>query len=92
MAFTISSKNNEKTFANKSIVNISSSSTADFQVDTGFKFILAVQYDSNTNKCIVINQFNNPKFLFKGKPLPSQIEVNKVCKIMIDGSDDFIMI
>ena len=92
MAFTIITKQGERTFADKQLVNISSKAGADIVEDFGFPFLLTVQYDINTNKCVVLNQFNNPKFLFKGKSLPATLEVDKVCKIMVDGSDEFITV
>ena len=92
MAFTIITKQGEKTFADKELVNISSKSGADVQVDFGFPFLLTVQYDIQTNKCVLLNQFNNTKFLFKGKPIPAKLDIDKVCKIMVDGSDDFITV
>ena len=92
MAFTISSKNNEKTFADKELVNISSKVGFDYQIQAGFDFMLTVQFDPKTNKCVLLNQFNNKRFLFKGKPLPARLDIDKICKIMIDGSDEFITI
>lgn len=92
MAFTIVTKYGEKTFADKELVNISSNANADFQVDFGFQFMLTVQCDLKTNRCVLLNQFHNQKFLFKGKPIPAQLEIDKVCKIMVDGSDEFITI
>ena len=92
MAFTIVTKYGEKTFADKELVNISSNANSDFQVDFGFQFMLTVQCDPRTNRCILLNQFNNRKFLFKGKYLPPQLEIDKVCKIMVDGSDEYITI
>jgi hypothetical protein len=92
MAFSISSKNNEKTFADKELVNISSKAGFDYQINVGFDFMLTVQFDPKANKCVLLNQFNNKKFLFKGKPLPARLDVEKICKIMIDGSDEFITI
>lgn len=92
MAFTIVTKNGEKTFADKELVNISSKDGADYQVDFGFPFLLTVQFDIQTNKCVLLNQFNNQKFLFKGKPIPAKLDIDKVCKIMVDGSDEFITI
>ena len=92
MAFTIITKNTEKTFADKELVNISSKPGADLQMDIGFDFLLTVQFDIQTNKCVLLNQFNNQKFLFKGRPIPARLDVDKVCKIMVDGSDEFITI
>lgn len=92
MSFTISSKNNEKTFNDKDLINIGSKPNFDYQMNVGFDFMLTLQYDRSSNKCVLLNQFGNKKFLFKGKPLPSRLDIEKVCKIMIDGSDEFITI
>ena len=92
MAFTIVTKHGEKTFADKELVNISSSEKADFSIDLGFQFMLTIQCDPRTGKCILLNQFNNKRFLFRGKSLPAQLEIDKVCKIMVEGSDEFITI
>ncbi len=92
MAFTIISKNNQKTFADKELVNISSKDGYDYKIEVGFDFMLTVQYDAKTGKCTLLNQFNNKRFLFKGKPIPARLEIDKVCKIMIDDSDEFITI
>lgn len=92
MAFTIVTKQGERTFADKELVNISSKAGADYQVDFGFPFLLTVQFDIQSNKCVLLNQFNNSKFMFKGKPIPAKLNIDKVCKIMVDGTDDFITI
>lgn len=92
MSFTISSKNNEKTFSDKELVNISSKDGFDFKLDVNFNFMLTVQYDRKTNRCTLLNQFGSKKFLFKGKPIPPSLEIDKVCKIMVDGSDEFLTI
>ena len=92
MAFTIATKHGEKTFADKELVNIGSREGADLILNLGFDFLITVQYDPKTNRCAILNQFNNQKFLFKGKPLPQRMEIDRICKIMIDGSDEFISI
>ena len=92
MAFTIITKNKEKTFTDNELVNICTKDGFDFKLDLDFDCMLTVQYDVKTNKCTILNQFNNEKLLFKGKPLPTKLEVEKLCKIMIDGTDDFITI
>ncbi len=92
MAFTITTKNGEKTFANKELVNISSREGSDLTLSLGFDFLLTIQYDSKTNKCAILNQFNNSRFLFKGKPLPPKLDIDRVCKIMVEGSDEFISV
>ena len=92
MAFTVTTKNGERTFADKELVNIGSKEGADLVLNLGFDFLITIQYDPKTNRCAVLNQFNNPKFLFKGKPVPARMEIDRICKIMVDGSDEFISI
>ena len=92
MSLSIITKNGEKTFLNKEIINISSRSGFDVELNTGFDFILALQYDSQSGKCYLLNQFNSDKFLFRGQVLPQKLEIEKVCKIMVKDSDEFITI
>ena len=92
MTFTIITKQGEKTFANKELVNISSQAGYDYQVDFGFNFMLAVEHDRNTNRYCILNQFNSPHFLFKGQPFPQRLEIDKMCKIMVKNSDEYITI
>lgn len=92
MGFTVISKNQEKTFNNKNVIYISSKPNCDFKIDTGFEFALGLAYDEKTNKCKLVNKYKHPKFLFKGEPLPEVMIIDKVCKIMISGSDEFITI
>jgi len=92
MGFTVSTKDKEQTFTDKKVIYISSKPNYDFQVETDFDFILGVQYDPNTNKCRLVNKYKYPQFKFKGEILPEKMIIEKVCKVMIDGSDDFITI
>lgn len=92
MGFSIISKEGEKTFQDKEVVNISSRDGYDYKLNVNFDFMLTVQYDKSTGKCYLLNQFNNTNFLFKGKTLPQSMEITKVCKIISADSDDFITI
>ena len=66
MAFTIITKNKEKTFTDCELVNICTKEGFDFKLDLDFDCMLTIQYDTKTNKCTILNQFNNEKLLFKG--------------------------
>lgn len=90
MTFTIITKDGEQTFANKDLVTISSKAGCDFCVNLGFDFLLTVEYNKDTGKYSILNQFNCPNLLFKGQPLPQRLEVDKMCKIMVKDSDNFI--
>lgn len=91
MAVTISSKNQEKTFE-KEIINIGSNPGCDFVIDIGQNFMLTVQYNAASNKCCVLNNFQCQQILFKGQPIGQNLEFEKVCKLMIADSDEFISI
>lgn len=92
MSFSIITKNSQQTFNGKKLVEISSSAGYDCVVNTGFDFVLTVQYDEKTNKCFIINQTNCKDLLFKGQPLPQKLIVDKLCKIMVKDSDEFITV
>lgn len=92
MTFTIITKNGEQTFANKELVTISSKTGGDFVMNFGFDFMLTIEFNKDTGKYSVLNQFNCPNFSFKGHPLPQRLEIDKMCKLMIKDSDEFISI
>ena len=92
MPFSIITKTNERTFENKNTIHIGTRSGVDMEINFGFEFLLTIQYNPETNKCILLNHTNSPKFLFKGQPLPQRLEIEKVCKIMVEGTDEFITI
>ncbi|MCR5265584.1 MAG: hypothetical protein K6E29_03210 [Cyanobacteria bacterium RUI128] len=92
MIITLTSKNNEKTFSDKEIINIGSNPSCDFVVDMGTDLVLTLQCDSQNNKCVLLNTFNNQDILFKGKPLAQRIEIEKVCKLMSGVNEEFISI
>lgn len=92
MIITLSSKNNEKTFTNKDIINVGSNPNCDFVVDMGSDFLLTLQCDNANKKITVLNSFNNQNILFKGKPLAQTLEIEKVCKLMSAKNDEFISV
>ncbi len=92
MAFTIHTPFGEKTFTGNDFVNIGNSANCNLKVDFGFDFLLTVQYNPDTHGFTIINPFNNPNLLFKGEPLAPRIEADKVIKITVKDSDNFITI
>lgn len=92
MAFTVITKNSEKTFTDKELINISSKDGYDFVINFDFDFILTIKYDRLTNKCTLLNQFNCQNILFKGMPVPQSLEIEKTARLLIKDSDDFILI
>ncbi len=92
MTFTIITKQGEKTFTDKELVTISSKAGVDYSINFGFDYMLTVQFDSKTNKCTILNQFNCKNILFKGQPLPPMLDVEKSCRLIIKDSDEYIQI
>ena len=90
MTVIISSLNKETVFKEKDFIIIGSNSDCDYQINAGFEFILTVQYDENSKKCTVINNFENPKILFRGEPFKGKISVEKFCKLKLAESGEFI--
>ena len=92
MIITLTSKNNEKTFTDRDIINIGSNPNCDFVVDMGTDLVLTLQCDNQNNRCTILNTFNNQNVTFKGKPLGQTLDVEKVCKLMSGVNDEFISI
>jgi len=91
MFITISSKNNEKSFHDKELINIGSNQDCDYTLNIGTDFLLTLQCTTG-GKCTLLNTFNNSKILFKGQPIGQKIDFEKVCKLMIADGDEFISI
>ena len=60
MAVIISSKNNEKTFTEKEIINIGSNPSCDFVMNIGVDFMLTLQLNQQ-NKFVILNNFQKVK-------------------------------
>ena len=92
MTIIVSTKNQEKTFTEKEIINIGTAPNADFAIHSDFDFLLTVQHNVAENKCVIVNTFSTDKILFRGNPIGNSIEIDNICKLMIADSDDFISI
>ena len=92
MSYSITTKKGEIDFQEKELITIGSKDGFDVKLDVDFDCMLTLQYDKTNNKCTILNQFDNKNFLFKGAQLPKTVEVDKVLKIMISNSDEFITI
>ena len=92
MTITISSKDNEKQFNGKEIVNIGSNTDCDYTLNVGYDFVLSLQFDTKSGTAVLLNTFNNSNILFKGQQLPAKLEIEKMCKLMFNNSDEFVTI
>ena len=92
MSFSIITRTFEQTFKDKKLVNISSQNGYDCVFNFGFDFLLTVKYDEISGKCVLINKSDSQNLLFKGQPLGSELVIEKMCKIMVKNSDDYIII
>ena len=91
MSFTIITKNSKQTVENKNKIVISSQTGGDCLINSNFDIILTVEF-IESGKFAVYNNSPNDRLLFKGQPLPQKLEIEKMCKIMVKDSDDFITI
>lgn len=91
MTVVISSSLQEKSFEDRNLITIGSNPKCDFKLDVGYDILLAVQFDTVTGKCYVINNLKNEKILFKGQPL-GKIEVANICKIVFAGINEFVSV
>ena len=91
MNITIASKSNEKVFDDKSVINIGTAPNCNFKLNLDFDLILSLQKKDN-GKWQIINNFRSDKVLFRGQPIGASLEIGSLCKLMIDGADEFVSI
>ena len=91
MQLTIITKDSNQTF-NKNEISISSQKGYDCFVNLNFPFVLKLHYDEKTGKWVLINESRALNLLFKGQPLPPRLDIEKMCKLMVKDSDEFITI
>lgn len=89
MKVTITSKNNQEEFDGSYVINIGTAPQCNFRLNLDFALILSLQKQPN-GKWVILNQFGSDKVLFRGLPLGKSLEIGSLCKLMIDGTDEFI--
>lgn len=92
MTVTISTKNSSKSFDDKQVITIGNQPNCDILMNVGENFVLSIQIKPDNSGLTVINAFASQKILFRGKPMGQSLNVEKACKLMIDGTDEFIAI
>lgn len=88
MAISVTSSNGEK-FFNKDVINIGTNPNCDVILQLGYDIMLTLQMSGG--KCIITNNFQSEKVLFKGQPI-KRVEVTSVCKLMFADSNEFVSI
>lgn len=94
MKLVITSKNNEKTFVDKTTINIGTAPNCDFKLnkaDLGYDLLFSLQKQEN-GKWQIINSFKSEKILFRGQPIGAAVEIGSLCKLMLAGTDEFVSI
>jgi hypothetical protein len=89
MAIIISTSAEEKTFTGSDVINIGTSPNCDLKLNLDFDLLISVQYNPETQKCVVVNNFQSPRVMFRGKPI-KKIEIADICKILISETNEFV--
>ena len=87
MPVIVATKNGEQTF-NKDVITIGSMGNCDVVVPVSVKILIIV--DTSQGGCRVVNKTAAPEVLFRGAPMTTALNIEKACKLMIDGTDEFI--
>lgn len=92
MRLSISTSKKEKTFDDKDFITIGGSEQFDFFLDLGFDYMITVEYEAKKGNFTVLNNFNSEQILFKGLPLTTKLTAEKLCKLLIKDSDEYLSI
>ncbi|MBQ2645541.1 hypothetical protein IJG14_08240 [bacterium] len=88
MSVIIVTTSGETKFQNKKIITIGNQSNCDVVLNVPVSFVLALE--QTPRGYAVINKFSTPEILFRGQSIGAGINIEKACKLMIAGTNEFI--
>jgi len=91
MVVIISTKEGSRKF-NQPVINVGNQPQCDVLLQSAESLVLSIQVKPDQSGLNVVNVFANQKVLFRGQPMGQNLSVTKACKLMIDGTDDFVAI
>ena len=91
MPVIIGTKSGEKLYSDKNVINVGSHPNCDVLIKVPVKFVLTVEI-LPTGGYKIINRLSSPEVMFRGQPMGSKLMVEKACKLMIAGTDEFVAI
>lgn len=89
MSILISSQDKEKEFE-KTYITIGSKIDCDYRIVTDFNFLLTVNIDEKSGKCVVTNSSDCKDILFRGEIFVGKLVIEKYCKFKFVNSEEFI--
>ena len=91
MQITITTKNNEQKFEDKTIVILGTNDSCNYKLDLEYPVLIAIRYDFSLKNYIISNTLSNRKVLFCSNPL-SKLELGHFNKFSFADSDEFLII
>ena len=88
MPVIIATKNGEKSFQDKNVITVGSQANCDVVVNVPVNFVLSVEVTDSGLK--VVNAFSTPQIKFRGQSMGESLSVERACKLMIAGTDEFV--
>lgn len=91
MQITITTKNNEQIFYDKTIIVLGTNNTCNFTLDLEYPVLITIRYDFSLNNYVISNTLSNRKILFCSKPL-SKLELGQFNKFSFVDSDEYLIV
>lgn len=88
MSVVIATKNGEQVFGNKREITVGNQPDCDVVVNVSVNFVLSVVV--TPSGCTIINTLGTQDILFRGNPMGQQLRIERGCKLMIAGTDEFV--
>jgi len=89
MPIMIATKNGEKKFPEGKTITVGNQPNCDVIINVPVNFLLSVDMLQNGGFRIT-NQSNSPEILFRGQSIGAGLNIERACKLMIAGTDEFI--
>jgi len=88
MPVIIATKNGERAFQDKNVITVGSQANCDVVVNVSVNFVLSVEVTNSGLK--IVNAFSTPQIRFRGQSMGESLTVERACKLMIAGTDEFV--
>lgn len=89
MAIIVATQAGEKKFTGANIITVGNQTNCDIVVNVPINFVLSIEPGENGG-CKIINRYSSPEILFRGQSIGSGLNIEKACKLMISGTNEFI--
>ena len=91
MDIMITTKNEERFWADKYVISIGNAQRCDMLLKLPYEVLITIKYDFYKKNYVLFNSYKNPNILFCKEPV-MQLELGRLNKIYFKNTEEFLTI